>query len=65
MTKPDIPDRTFKIVGRDPDGTPHLRPCHDGMTVCEDDEFVTLRSWFVGDDGLTPVEREVAYSATN
>lgn len=37
---------------------PYRRIRHDGQTWSGDENIRTVRQWFVGDDGLTSIERE-------
>lgn len=61
MTKPDMPDRTYEVYEEDGKFHSLRRPAggihtYDGSPVHER----TLRTWFVGEDGMTSVERENA-----
>jgi hypothetical protein len=67
-TTPDLPDRTAEIYDDD-NGTPTVgRVYRDGaaitMSVDKDGnvrpQLRKLRTWFVGKDGLTSVERELS-----
>lgn len=57
---PDLPDREAEIVTND-DGTKRIRRLlHDGSTMHAGTQMETLRTWFVGPDGLTTIERDYA-----
>lgn len=51
--KPDFPDRVARIGA---DGLIE-RVLHGGSTIAEGQRIETIRTWVVGDDGLTTIER--------
>lgn len=58
VTKGKLPDRKYEVAKRT-DGRVTLKPSDNGCGWYPGIEIVTFRTWIVGDDGLTDIEREL------